>query len=137
LPHSKDRNFDHHQPTPTTPRTLNRLGASRREHRRERYEHHHERDEHRHERDEDHDHDAPPLAIRCVRSCGWPKLYHGAIDVHLGRIDGDGHRRHAKFRFQADAGRIERVYVFWRYKAAARPADRSDEDARAFYSPAM
>jgi hypothetical protein len=122
--HRRDRDEHHHHE-----RDEHRH-HERDEHRHDRDEHHHERDEHRHEGDEDHhDHDAPPLAIRCVRSCGWPKLYHGAIDVHLGRIGRDGHRLQAKFRFPADAGRIERVYVFWRYKAAARPDDRSDEDA--------
>jgi hypothetical protein len=89
-----------------------------------------ERDHDERHRDEDSDRDARPLPIRCLRSCGWPKLYHGAVDVRLGRVGRDGGHKHVKFRFPKGAGRVERVYVFWRYDLAARPEGHRGQDAR-------
>lgn len=56
------------------------------------------------------------VQMRCVKSCDWPRFYHGAVDVTLAPLGKTDRGRRATLLFPRELGRIERVFVFWRYR---------------------
>lgn len=67
--------------------------------------------------------------ISCLRSEDRPELYYGVFDTHVGPLSRDRHRTKVHFRFPANIGKLDRVYLLCRY-------ERSQETCREHSQPA-
>jgi hypothetical protein len=57
------------------------------------------------------------VMVDCVASAEWPGLYHGVLEVPLGRLRWHGQRGLRIFRIAECVGRVAHTYLFCRYEA--------------------
>ncbi len=58
--------------------------------------------------------------ISCVASEEWPELYYGIVETEVGRLERDGHGPELEFRFPAEIGKVEQVYLLCQYRRSER-----------------
>jgi Tc toxin complex TcA C-terminal TcB-binding domain len=68
------------------------------------------------------------VQMHCVKSCDWPRLYHGTVDVTLAPLSKTDRDRRATLSLPRELGRIERVFVFWRYRGLPTDFSRGAND---------
>jgi len=67
-----------------------------------------------------HDRHEKPLHVSCIASEEWPDLYCGVFDTEVGPLGRTSEQSEVGFRFPAEIGEVERVFLLCRYQRSKR-----------------